>query len=296
MTRRAFLGKAAAAGGLALGGGLGMGGCGAPTVERVGGKTVLDFWVFNETRQAWQENAWKMYRKQEKPDFEVRFLLLPTQQMHDKILIASQAGFGGPDIADIEITQFGRFIKGEPVFVDMRPELERRGVLEELFLPAATDPWSSGASIYGVGNELNTCLMSYRQDLYEKAGVSTPIETWEEYLGVLAVRREASRRARGHRSDGSSVVLRRARRPRRPHGHWLRARGVGPDGALAIVAGNSVEYLTVVLAAAQIGARYTLVNRHLAGPGIGYILDDCDPGLVVTDATLGAHRGIARRR
>lgn len=68
--------------------------------------------------------------------------------------------------------------------------------------------------------------------------------------------------------------------------HWLRSKGVGPDGALALVAGNSVEYLTVVLAAAQIGTRYTLVNRHLAGPEIGYILGDCAPCLVVTDAAL----------
>jgi long-chain acyl-CoA synthetase len=68
--------------------------------------------------------------------------------------------------------------------------------------------------------------------------------------------------------------------------HWLRSRGVGADGALAVVAGNSVEYLTVALAAAQIGTRYTLVNRHLAGPEIGYILADCAPRLVVTDRAL----------
>ena len=43
-----------------------------------------------------------------------------------------------------------------------------------------------------------------------------------------------------------------------------------------------------MLAAAQIGTRYTLVNRHLAGPEIGYILDDCAPRLVVTDGALGA--------
>ena len=30
--------------------------------------------------------------------------------MHDKVMIAGQAGSGGPDIADIEISQFGRFI------------------------------------------------------------------------------------------------------------------------------------------------------------------------------------------
>jgi long-chain acyl-CoA synthetase len=68
--------------------------------------------------------------------------------------------------------------------------------------------------------------------------------------------------------------------------HWLASRGVGPDGSLALVAGNSVDYLAVVLAAAQIGTRYTLVNRHLAGPEIGYILADCEPRLVVADRAL----------
>ncbi|MGH3144581.1 MAG: ABC transporter substrate-binding protein [Rubrobacter sp.] len=179
-SRGDFLKGAAAAGGLALGG-LCIGGCSTPSSDQSGGKRVLDFWVFSDTRQAWQENAWKLYKKENNPDFEIQFLILPFQQMHDKILIASQAGFGGPDIADIEISQFGRFTKGDPVFVDMTSELERRNVLKDFFLPAATDPWTSQNRIYGLGNELNTCLMSYRHDLYEKAGVETPIETWDEF-------------------------------------------------------------------------------------------------------------------
>ena len=65
--------------------------------------------------------------------------------------------------------------------------------------------------------------------------------------------------------------------------HWLLERGIGPDRAMAVVAGNSVELLAVVLAAAQIGARYTLVNRHLAGAEIGYILTDCEAELVLVD-------------
>ncbi len=179
-SRRDFLKGAVAAGGLALGG-LGIGGCGTPSSNQAGGKKVLDFWVFSDTRQAWQENAWKLYKKENNPDFELRFLILPFQQMHDKILIASQAGSGGPDIADIEISQFGRFVKGDPVFVDMTSDLERRNLLNKFYGPAATDPWSWEGKIYGVGNELNTCLMCYRHDLYEKAGIETPIETWEDF-------------------------------------------------------------------------------------------------------------------
>ena len=47
---------------------------------------------------------------------------------------------------------------------------------------------------------------------------------------------------------------------------WLRASGIGPGEPVAIVAGNSVGFLAATLAAAQVGVRYTLVNRHLAPP------------------------------
>ena len=48
---------------------------------------------------------------------------------------------------------------------------------------------------------------------------------------------------------------------------WMQSAGIGPDVPLALVAGNSVGFLAATLAAAQIGARYTLVNRHLGATG-----------------------------
>src|SRR4051794_39600521 len=65
---------------------------------------------------------------------------------------------------------------------------------------------------------------------------------------------------------------------------WLQSLGIGPDAPVAIVAGNSAGFLPVTLAAAQIGARSTLVNRHLAPPEIDYIVRDSGARLVVTDA------------
>ncbi len=67
---------------------------------------------------------------------------------------------------------------------------------------------------------------------------------------------------------------------------WLQSLGIGPDAPLAVVAGNSVGFLMITLAAAQIGARYTLVNRHLAPPEIEYIISDAGAGVVVTDDAL----------
>ena len=183
VSRRKFLKQAAAAGALAMGGGLLNSGCG-PTVSNynTGAKQTLEFWSFTSTRTAWQEKAWEIYKQQKKPDFDIRFLIFPYSQMHDKIMITAQAGSGGPDIADIEISQFSRFIKGEPIFVDMTPRLQQGGLLDQMYRPSATDPWSWQGKVYGLGNELNTCLMSYRWDVWEQAGVKTPIETWDEFV------------------------------------------------------------------------------------------------------------------
>jgi long-chain acyl-CoA synthetase len=67
---------------------------------------------------------------------------------------------------------------------------------------------------------------------------------------------------------------------------WLQSIGIGAGDPVAIVAGNSVGFLAATLAAAQVGVRYTLVNRHLAPPEIDYIVHDCGARLVVTDTAL----------
>jgi len=154
-------------------------GCG-PAVN-TGVKKTLEFWAFADTRLAWQKKAFELYKQQKNPDFDIDWVILPYGQMHDKILITSQAGSGGPDIADIEISAFSRFIKGDVIFAELTPRLTEMGVLDKLFRPSATDPWSWKGKIYGMGNELNTCLLSYRWDLWQKAGVKTPIATWAEF-------------------------------------------------------------------------------------------------------------------
>lgn len=180
LTRRGLL-KAGAAGMLGASG-LGMSSCGSSGRKTINGKPVLSFWTWARTsRGVWQENAWRLYKKDHDPDFEIEWLYLPFQQMHDKILVAAEAGSGGPDISDIEISTFGRFIRGDSIFVDLTPELKRRKVLDTLYRPSATDPWTYQGKVYGLGNELNTCLMCYRSDIYEKAGISTPITTWDHF-------------------------------------------------------------------------------------------------------------------
>ncbi|HVX46091.1 MAG TPA: extracellular solute-binding protein [Mycobacteriales bacterium] len=180
LSRRRMLQGAAA--GLLAAGGLGAAGCAPSARKTIDGKPVLNLWTWDRNgRGPWHEKAWQLYKKAKKPDFELELLYLPFQQMHDKILIAAEAGSGGPDISDIEISTFGRFIRGDPIFVELTPELQRQKLLDKLYRPSATDPWSYKNKVYGLGNELNTCLMCYRWDVYEKAKVTTPITSWDQF-------------------------------------------------------------------------------------------------------------------
>lgn len=173
--RRTFL-KGLATAGMGASVGPWLTGCGSDS-----GKPKLSFWAFTDTRIAWQKLAFEIYQQEKKPDFEIEWLILPFRQMHDQLLITAQAGSGGPDIADVEISQFPRFLKGEPLFVDLRPKLDEMGEWDNLYHASATDPWSFQGKTYGIGNELNACLLSVRQDVWEKAGVRMDITTWDEF-------------------------------------------------------------------------------------------------------------------
>jgi arabinosaccharide transport system substrate-binding protein len=185
LTRRGFL----KAGGGALAGAyaLGLAGCGGS--EQGGSSKNLEFWGFDEGRVDFARAAYKSKEfKSKHGDVTVNFRILPYEQMHDKLLTALVSGEGAPDIADIEISRFGQFIKGDRVpLLGLKKRIGDD--INDIYKPAAVDPWSWKGEIYGVGNELNTVVMAYRRDILEQAGVKLPFETWDD---VIAAGQEVS--------------------------------------------------------------------------------------------------------
>ena len=179
LTRRGFL----KTGGGALAGAyvLGLAGCGGGE-EGGSGDNTLEFWAFDEgradlARAAIETQEWKDAHG----NVEVNFRIFPYEQMHDKLLTSLVSGKGAPDVADVEISRFSNFIKGDELpFVDLTDRIGDD--INDVYKPAATDPWTWQNKIYGVGNELNTCVLAYRTDVMEEAGVQTPFETWDEVI------------------------------------------------------------------------------------------------------------------
>ncbi len=119
--------------------------------------------------------------KEAHPDVTINIRQFQFDQMHDKLLAALASGRGAPDIADVEIARFSQFLKGDRVpFVQLDDLIGAE--IENVYKPAATDPWSWDGKIYGLGNELNAVVLTYRKDLLDAAGVTTPFETWDQVI------------------------------------------------------------------------------------------------------------------
>ena len=183
LSRREFIGRMAAASALPVVASSGLLSACSPDTPTAR-DDVLEFWAFAEERTTFvrrtlQSDVWKSAH----PDVEVNFRIFPHPQMHDKLLSSLVAGEGAPDIADVEVSQFGRFLRGDRIpFVPLSDRIGDE--IDVLYKPAATDGWSWEDEIYGVGNELNTVTLAYRTDVMQDAGVKTPFETWDDVIAA----------------------------------------------------------------------------------------------------------------
>jgi len=68
----------------------------------------------------------------------------------------------------------------------------------------------------------------------------------------------------------------------------LRARGLAPGDAVALLAENGPEFVETWLACQRAGYRLTTVNWHLNADEVAYIVDDCEAKALVATGDLGA--------
>lgn len=190
ISRRGFLGVtagAAAALGLAARGASPSASAAKPRVAsviRAQSGATLEMWGFDEGRLNFVKAAAELpVFKEKHPDVKINFRQFQFDQMHDKLLAALASGKGAPDIADVEIARFSQFIKGERVpFVALDDRIGAE--VSNIYKPAASDPWSWSGKIYGLGNELNAVVFTYRKDILDAAGIETPFKTWDEVIAA----------------------------------------------------------------------------------------------------------------
>lgn len=112
------------------------------------------------------------------------------EEEYTKIQNATDAGSGGPDVAQVTYDALPSFaIRGALADIEANTDAD----LDELFLPGVLGNVRVGEVTYGVPQDFGPGVMYYRADVFDDAGVQVP-ETWDEFASAARTIRESGDR------------------------------------------------------------------------------------------------------
>lgn len=240
----------------------------------------LEVWVHGESHAEWQKRALEDFNREKGFSVSATWTK-PAGTLVDKLVVTLAAGSGFPDLADIEVSHIGKVLKSRtPPLVSYDEYL--KGKEQDFFRPSAFDPWSAGGKYYGLGNELNVCLMAYRHDLFERAGIKTPIATWEDL--VVAAKKVTAVAPRG-------MFLLRVRGDATGHVAMLAVQAGGgfltKDNRLVINDANNVralQFLVDLVHRHQAASIYTTSDNFRAAINTGQVAGELGPTWQISGA------------
>jgi len=149
-----------------------------------------DFWIFSHQRLGDYRQAvaqWNGVHRD--PSDQVNVTLLHFYALERRLMAAATADAPVADLVEAERNLMARVFAGplEDVgFVDLTERFQRENILEQLNAPSIT-PWMTRGRIFGLPHDVHPCLLGYRADLVEAAGIDvSQIETWDDFCRLLA--------------------------------------------------------------------------------------------------------------
>jgi ABC-type glycerol-3-phosphate transport system substrate-binding protein len=138
--------------------------------------TKITYWAWSEHVRG----AKAVYPKfqQKHPDIEVDIINLNPQEIQDKMLIALTTGVGAPDVALIIEKRFPTY----PQTGGLLDVTKSLAGLESQYEPRLWARLHYEGKAYGVPYINNSAVVFYRRDIFEKAGLTAPIDTWPEWI------------------------------------------------------------------------------------------------------------------
>ena len=150
--------------------------------ETAGNKAATDFeiWLTTELHCDFYDEMQALWNE-ENPDKQIKltYSVLPYEDMHNKLLIALQAGTGAPDMADIELGKFANFLKGEPQLVSLNDAIAQ---YKDNVVQSRLDIYTKDDNCYGLDFHVGASMTYYNAEILEEAGVDyTQIKTWDDF-------------------------------------------------------------------------------------------------------------------
>ncbi|HTZ81405.1 MAG TPA: AMP-binding protein [Stellaceae bacterium] len=108
----------------------------------------------------------------------------------------------------------------------------------------------------------------------------------EGFLHLFAAKRREAPERIFARYNGDPLTFAELGRQADGFASALRSRGIAKGERVAVMMRNSPATLAVVFGLAEAGVIWVPVNVQQRGPGLKYILEHCDPSLILADADL----------
>lgn len=152
--------------------------------------TVLKMWIFNDVNLGYWDEMEKGYNKKN-PDnpIDLQVETYPFEEMHNKLQIAIQSGAGAPDIADVEISKFPNFLRGDIPFADLTSIVEP---VEDVFVKSRFHIYSKDGKVYGLPLHVGATVMFIIKIFLLKPGSAPTILT----LGMILLKQAKKLRRR----------------------------------------------------------------------------------------------------
>ncbi|MGO4538233.1 ABC transporter substrate-binding protein [Paenibacillus sp. 2TAB19] len=153
---------------------------GSNSSKSTSGTTTLEFWTFNELHQKFMESMTEKWNAAH-PDTLIKLTAttFPYDDAHNKLLLALQSGKGAPDLADIEISKIGNYLKGDPQFVELNDIVEPA---KDKLVMSRLDNYAKDGKYYGIDYHVGAQVIYYNKEILDEAGVNADnIITWDDF-------------------------------------------------------------------------------------------------------------------
>lgn len=138
----------------------------------------LTLWTYQAAHESFykdMEDEWNKNNPQEKIDLEVS--VIPSEDMHNKLLVCATSNTGCPDISDIEIKRFPLFLEGDN---DLSTYMDE---YDESLVQSRVELYMKDKKNYGIPSHVGAEVIYYNNEIMEEAGVDPKlIVTWEDFI------------------------------------------------------------------------------------------------------------------
>jgi len=153
-------------------------------------KTGRDLWLFSSPNEPpYRAAAAEWNAAHTEPADQLNVSVIHYQALERRLVAAFTANAPVADLVETESQAMARAFSG-PVedvgFVDLTDRLTAEGLFEAINLPSFS-LWTTRGRTFGLPHDVHPCLLGYRADIVEAAGIDmSQIETWEDFRRVLS--------------------------------------------------------------------------------------------------------------